>query len=115
MNEGESQAGLAGAAGGLSPKCLAGAVGPSAVVVFAADAVFAHSGENLAGARESFWILMFGGIPQVGTDDGASALEIDGFNGDDDDGARGFAIDCEGSQQIGIGGEMGAAIDAEGV
>src|SRR4051794_307441 len=82
-----------GRGGRLSPKSLPGAVGPGAVVVVTADAVFAHGGEDLTGGGETIWVSVFFRVPQIGANDGAGALEIDGFNGDDDDGARGFLID----------------------
>jgi hypothetical protein len=99
----------------LLPEGLFSAVCPGAIVGFAADAVLAHLSEDLAGGGKAVWVDVFLRVPQIGADDGPGALKIDGFDGDDDDGAWGFAIDSEGGEQVGVGGELGAAVDAKGV
>ena len=77
------------------PQRLPCTLRPCPVVVLAADAVVAHLGEDLARRRQISGIDPLVGIPQVGADDGAGALEIDLIHRHDDDGARRLAVDPE--------------------
>ena len=58
---------------------------------------------------------MGGGVPQAGAHDGAGALEVDGFDGNDENGARPLSLHFQPGQQILIDADNGAAIDAQGI
>src|SRR5258708_38779833 len=61
-----------------------GAFWPFLIVLFAADAVLAHVGQDLPRRRQALWVDPLVGIPKIGAHDGARALEIDLVHGHDD-------------------------------
>src|SRR5215468_10544624 len=86
---------------------------PRAVIIVPTDPIVAHLRKNLARRWQSFRIDVLLGIPEIGADDGARALEINVLHRDHDHRAGCLSLNPEGCQQFRLGGNLSTTIDAQ--
>ena len=89
-------------------------VRPFAVIIRAPDLACGKGGQYRSRRGEGAGIDLRFRKPQLRSHDGPGALEIGRFDRDQERSARAPVFDRERSQQVGIGGDHGAAIYAEG-
>src|SRR5690606_41902909 len=90
-----------------------GALGLGFVVGGAAGLVRGEGGKHLAGRWQAGRVDMTLGVPKLGADDGAGALEIDFVALKYQHGAWRLFLDGKAFEQSRVDGDMGAPVDAQ--
>src|SRR5688572_9913321 len=83
------------------------------VVFLIVEPALRKGGDDAAGARQALALYVVRGVPEVGAEDGAGALEEHGVHAHHQHRARQLALDAEALQQLRVGANLGAAVDAQ--